>query len=159
VIGHIARYRDFTGLLVVSVAHWGRNNRRKAGRPRWGLGPLLAATALLLQIAIPILHPAGPVGLISDAGDFSASFDEHALCLAGDRGTPRDPGDQVPKPVGHDFTLCCFWHGNTALPLVPVAQLELVAFARSRCISAPTIQASPRRLTGAIGARAPPIQA
>jgi hypothetical protein len=106
------------------------------------------------------LHPPVPLSLINDAGELSATFDEHALCLSGDRGTPPDsPSDQAPKPVHHEFAACCFWHGCTALAPVPGANLVLVAFALPRSILTPPTRAIARRLTGAIGARAPPASA
>jgi hypothetical protein len=120
---------------------------------------LLAAVALLLQIATPILHPAGPFPLGSDAGVFADAFDEHALCLSGDRSTPNNTTDQTPKPVNHNLALCCFWHGNAALAPAPDIKLELVAFARRHSTFTPETRTATRRLTGAVGARAPPIQA
>jgi hypothetical protein len=120
---------------------------------------VLTAIALFLQIAIPILHSPGPLGPANDGGDLSAAFDEHALCLSGDRGTSDSASDQAPKPVHHEFAACCFWHGYTALALAPDANLEFVAFAPSRSIFTPATQAPARRLSGAIGARAPPTQA
>ena len=131
----------------------------RARRPRYGFGWVLAVIALLLQITTPSLHPPGQVRLANDAGDLSAAFDEHALCLSGDRDTPDNPSDQAPKPVHHDSAACCFWHGNTGLALTPGANLELVAFARSRSVFTPHTPTPARRLTGAIGARAPPTQA
>ena len=148
-----APFTRFGGLTISSSQH------RRAGRSRWGLGRSLAAIALLLQIAIPTLQPPGPHSLANDTGDLSAPFDEHALCLSGDRGTSDGPSDQTPKPVHHEFAACCFWHGYTALALAPGANLELVAFTPSRSIFTPVTQALARRLTGAIGARAPPTQA
>jgi hypothetical protein len=130
----------------------------QAGRPRYGFGRLLAVIALLLQTAIPSLHPPGQLGLADDAADVAAPFDRHALCLSGDPGTPENPGDQAPKPVHHEAAACCFWHGNTGLALAPGVNLELVAFARSRRVSTPHTPAPARRLTGAIGARAPPVR-
>jgi hypothetical protein len=132
------------------------SQRRQAVSSRWGLARVLAAIALLLQIAVPSLHPPG---LANAIGDLSAAFDEHALCLSGDRGTSDRPSDQTPKPAHHDFAACCFWHGHMALALAPGANLEPVAFAPSRSILTPAPQALARRLTGAIGARAPPTQA
>jgi hypothetical protein len=117
---------------------------------------VLAAIALLLQIAIPTLHP---LGLANGAGDLSTAFDEHALCLSGDRNSRDKPGDSAPKPVHHEFAACCFWHGSTALAPAPAALLEPVAFARSGIIFTASTKAPARRLTGANGARAPPIQA
>jgi hypothetical protein len=114
--------------------------------------------ALLLQTAIPSLHPPGQLGLANDAADLSASFDEHALCLSGDPGPPENRGDQAPKPVHHESAACCFWHGNTGLALASGVNLELVAFARSCGVFTPHTPVSARRLTGAIGARAPPTQ-
>ena len=148
------------GLLNMSVGLPGKKQCRRAGRSRWGLGPVLAAMALLLQIiSVPTLHWPGLLRLANDSGDLSAALDEHALCLSGDRNTSDNPTDQAPKPVHHNSALCCFWHGYTALAQAPAAALEPVAFARSGVIFAPWKQVSPRRLTGAMGARAPPIQA
>ena len=145
------------GLLNMSVGLRRKTQCRRAGRFRWGLGPVLAAMALLLQvISVPTSHWPGPLGLANDSGDLSGALDEHALCLSGDRNTSDNPTDQAPKPVHHNSALCCFWHGNTALALVLGAPLELVAFARSRGIFTLSSQAPARRLTGAIGARAPP---
>jgi hypothetical protein len=113
--------------------------------------------ALLLQvISVPTLHWPGPLGLANDSSDLSAALDEHALCLSGDRNTSDNPTDQAPKPVHHNSALCCFWHGYTALAQAPAAALEPVAFARSGVIFTLSAQAPARRLTGAIGARAPP---
>jgi hypothetical protein len=131
----------------------------QVGRLRYGFGRVLAVIALLLQTAIPSLHPLGQLGLANDAADLSAAFDEHALCLSGDPGTPENPSDQAPKPAHHQSAACCFWHGTTALALAPAVNLELVAFARSRSVFTPDTPAAARRLTGAIGARAPPARA
>jgi hypothetical protein len=120
---------------------------------------VLAVIALLVQIAIPGSHPPGHLSLANHAADLSAPFDEHALCLSEDPGTPDNPSDQAPKPVHHESAACCFWHGNTALALAPGVNLELLAFARSRSVSTPHTPAPARRLTGAIGARAPPVRA
>jgi hypothetical protein len=136
-----------------------KRQRERAGRPRSGLGQVLAAIVLLLQIAIPAVHPSGPFRFASDAVDLSAAFDEHALCLSGGRGKSETPSDQTPKPLHHEFAACCFWHGNTTLAVTSAASLEPVAFARSRVVFTPSAQVPARRLTGAIGARAPPIQA
>jgi hypothetical protein len=120
---------------------------------------VFAAIALLLQIAVPILQPPGPRGLADNTGDLSAAFDEHALCLSGNRGTSDRPSDQAPGPVHHEFSACCFWHGCTALAPASGANLEQVAFAPSRSNFTLATQVAARRLTGAIGARAPPTQA
>src|SRR5258708_9531685 len=63
-----------------------------------GLGQVLAAVALLLQIAVPSLHR--PILLIfqNDAGALNVAYDEHALCLARGSGDPIPgaPTNQVP---------------------------------------------------------------
>ena len=122
-------------------------------------GPVLAAIALLLQIALPALHPPVPLGSAGGLGKFSGAFDEHALCLAPDPGDARTPADQAPKPVHHEFAACCFWHGNAALAVAPAAPLESVAFASSSIVFTPFRQIVRPRLTGAVGARAPPARA
>ena len=135
----------------------GKNERKPAGRPRSGPGSVLAAIAVLLQIiAVPILHRPGVLRPDIDSSDLSAAFDEHVLCLSEGRGASDAPSDQTPKPVHHNSVLCCFWHGNTALAPAPCIKLELVEFALPRSIFAPETRAPARRLTGAIGARAPP---
>jgi hypothetical protein len=109
---------------------------------------------------VPILHARGALSFAKNSGDISAALDEHALCLSGDRGTTSDsPSDQTPKPVDHEISACCLWHGSAALALVPGANLERIAFAPSHSIFTPAEQALARRLSGAIGARAPPTQA
>ena len=113
----------------------------------------------MLQVAAPTLYLASPVPLADDAGGLAAAFGEHALCLAGDRDTSGNPSYPASKPVHHNLALCCFWHGNAIPALVPDAKLELVSFARSLLGFTPSEQAWLRRLTGSIGARAPPIQA
>ena len=143
----------------MSLARERRRQRRQAGRPRYAFGRVLAAIALLMQITIPILHSSTPLGLANKAGDLSAAFDEHALCLSGDPGTSDNPSDQAPKPVHHEPAACCFWHGSTGLALASGVNLEPVAFARSCGVFTPHTLVSARRLTGAIGARAPPTQA
>jgi len=153
--------------LIISGSRWTllvgsippRGKRQRAGRPPWRLGQVLAAIALLLQTVLPGLHTSVPSGLKSAAGEFSAGLDQHALCLAQRAGDSETPSDQSPKPVHHDFAACCFWPGNAALALAPVAGLEPLAFARSGVVLASWKQVSPRRLTGAIGARAPPVRA
>ena len=155
-----AGHHQFTaGSLKMSVGPRGKKRRRRANRLRGGLGLVLAAIALLLQIAIPNSHPPGQLGLANQAGDLSAGFDEHALCLSGDRSTPDDPTDRAPKPVHHESVACCFWHCDMGFALAPGANLELVAFSRSRSVFAPHTTDAVRRLSGAIGARAPPAQA
>jgi len=133
--------------------------RSLAGPPLRGLGRLLAAIALLLQIATPTLYPVGQVHPANDIGDLSAALGEHALCLSADRdasGRPEYPG---PKPARHEMAACCFWHGGTALAADCGAHFEPVVFARPPGISTPGPEIPARRRTGAVGARAPPIQA
>ena len=144
-------------LLIGSIGP--RGKRQRAGRPPCRVGLVLSAIALLLQTVLPGLHTSVPTGLKSAAGEFSAGLDQHALCLAQRAGDSETPSDQAPKPAHHELAACCFWHGNAALALAPAATLEPVAYARSGVIFAPWNQVSPRRLTGAIGARAPPLRA
>jgi hypothetical protein len=115
-----------------------RYKRRNHGtRPRsagylGGLGQVLAALALLLQIAVPSLHRPILLSFANSAGDLNGAYDEHALCLA--RGnsdlSPEAPADQVPKPTHHDLAACCFWHGGTGFALIPTATIEPVRFAQ-----------------------------
>jgi hypothetical protein len=113
----------------------------------------------LLQIAAPTLYPAGPAGLANDIGGLAAALGEHALCLSGDRDASGNPDHPAPKPSRHDIATCCFWHGGTALAPDFAAHFEPVVFDRHRAIFTAVAQSPARRLTGAVGARAPPIQA
>jgi hypothetical protein len=135
-----------------------RGKRRRTGGPPCRLGQVLAALALLLQTALPGLHTWVSSGF-KTAGEFSAGLDQHALCLAQKTGDNETPSDQAPEPLHHEFAACCFWHGNAAVALAPAATLEPVAFVRSGLGPTPSEQVPARRLTGAIGARAPPIEA
>jgi hypothetical protein len=137
-----------------------RATRRRA-RCAGGLGRVLAAIALLLQVAVPILHLPVLVGSAEPAGDLAAGFDEHALCLAQGRGDPGSgtPADQAPQPGDHDPAACCFWHGSTPLVLVPPTIVEHLAFARSGvAFPSPTEVDRPRPAT-TTRARAPPVRA
>jgi len=123
-------------------------------------GQALAAVALLLQIALPARHSPVLSEGNGSASEFYAAFDEHALCLARDRGGDTEAPAKPPKPVHHEFAACCFWHGNAGLGLAPAATFDPVAFTtRSGAAFTPSGQAAPRRLTGALGARAPPLRA
>src|SRR5882672_9451048 len=75
------------GVEPISSRHSLRAPRRRARCPG-GLGLVLAAIALLLQVAVPILHSPVLVGSAGPAGDLATGFDEHALCLAQGRGDP-----------------------------------------------------------------------
>jgi hypothetical protein len=134
---------------------------RRCARCPGGLGLVLAAIALLLQVAVPILHSPVLVGSTEPAGDLATGFDEHALCLAQGRGDPGSgtPADRAPHPGDHDLAACCFWHGSTTLALVPPTIIERVAFARSGiAFTSSTEVARPRR-AGTTRARAPPVRA
>src|SRR6476659_6136769 len=97
------------GVESVSTRYSLRARCRSARRPG-GFGLVLAAIALLLQVAVPILHSPVLVGFAEQAGDLAAGIDEHALCLAQGRGDPDSgtPADQAPHPGDHEFAACCF---------------------------------------------------
>jgi hypothetical protein len=125
-----------------------------------GFAPALAAIALLLQIALPGSHGLEPQDPANGAGDFSAAFDEHALCRAQSSGDDTErPEDQAPTADHHGFAACCFWHSATALVSAPAATPEPVAYVESTIFGAPAPQFFSRRLTGTLGARAPPARA
>src|ERR1700730_14459901 len=98
-----------------------------------GLRQVLAAVALLLQIAVPSLHRPILLSFANSAGELYGAYDEHALCLAqgSSAPSPQAPADQVPKPTHHDLAACCFWHGGTGFALTPTATIDPVTFARS----------------------------
>jgi hypothetical protein len=128
-----------------------RHTRRRAAG---GFGRLLAAVALLLQIALPGFVAPTPLGFGSGAGDFS-----HALCLATHEGETEKPAKQAPDADHHEHSACCFWYGGTGLGLAPGATLEAMAFAQAAIVFMPLVQVFPRRPTGSAGARAPPVRA
>ncbi|MBV9202265.1 MAG: hypothetical protein JOY83_21550 [Alphaproteobacteria bacterium] len=135
------------------------SQRIRAGPPLWGLGWLLAAIGLLLQVAAPTVYPAGQVQFANDTGGLSAALGEHALCLSRVQDASGDPDHPAPKPAHHEVAACCFWHGGTALVADCGAHFEAVVFARPSGIFGSVTQIPARRLTGAVGPRAPPIQA
>jgi hypothetical protein len=140
--------------------------RRNHGTPHrsaaylGGLGQVLAAVALLLQIAVPSLHR--PILLIfaSSAGDLNGAYDEHALCLARGSGDPNPeaPADQVPKPTHHDFAGCCFWHGGTGFALDPTATTESIRFSRSEVHFDPPRDDVRTLFLVTVRARGPPLR-
>jgi hypothetical protein len=147
------------GVEPVSARHSPRARRR--ARCPGGLGLVLAAIALLLQVAVPILHSPALVGSTEKAGDLSAGFDEHALCLAPGQSDPGSgrPANQAPPPRDHNLAACCFWHGSTTFALVPLAIIERVAFALSCVAFTPPMEVARRRSAGTIRARGPPVRA
>ena len=143
-----------------------RRNRARGGsgaqESRPGrIGVVCAAIALLLQIAMPSLHPPGMLGSANGAGDFSVAFDEHALCLAWNSGDfgPKTPADKAPKPTDHDFAGCCFWHGSVGTVLAPAVLVEPVAFAAPRVAFTAPPADIPTRPSVNVRARAPPAGA
>jgi DUF2946 family protein len=140
-----------------------RSHRAPRGRAHCpgGLGLVLAAIALLLQVVVPILHSPVWIGSAEQAGDLAAGFDEHALCLAQGRSDPGSgtPADQAPHPGDHDLAACCFWHASTTLALVPPAIIERVTFARSGVAFTPSTEVGRPCLAGTTRARAPPVRA
>jgi hypothetical protein len=131
----------------------------RRGRVPDGFGRVLAVVALLLQIALPNLHPQALFGTDAGTGEFVGAFDAHALCLARDRSDREKPPKQAPPPVHHELAGCCFCYGNSGLAITPAATLVRVAFTRLHIAFTPSGEVRPRRLTGAIGARAPPERA
>jgi hypothetical protein len=125
-----------------------------------GLGQVLAAVALLLQIAVPSLHRPILLSFANSAGDIYGAYDEHALCLA--RGSsdpsPEAPADQVPKPTHLDLAACCFWHGGTGFSLTPTATIEPVTFARSEVHFNPPLDDVRTLFPVTVRARAPPVR-
>jgi hypothetical protein len=125
-----------------------------------GLGQVLAATALLLQMAIPSLHRPILLNFENSAGELYGAYDEHALCLA--RGSsdpsPEAPADQVPKPTHHDLAACCFWHGCTGFALTATSTIEPVTFARSEVHFNSALDDVQILFAVTVRARAPPVR-
>src|SRR6266566_8271253 len=61
------------GVKPISSGH-GLHVRRRRARCPGGLGLVLAAIALLLQVAVPILHSPALVGSAEQTGDLAAGF-------------------------------------------------------------------------------------
>jgi hypothetical protein len=118
---------------IVSTKRRNRGAPPRSAGYLGSLGQVLAAVALVLQMAVPSLHC--PIRLIfqNSAGDLAGAYDEHALCLAQGSGdpTPEAPVDQVPKPTHQNLAACCFWHGSTGFALAPTATIEPITFQRS----------------------------
>ena len=122
------------------------------------LGQILAAVALLLQIAVPGLHRPILLNFANSAGDLNGANDEHALCRArGSDPTPEAPTDQVPKPTHHDLAACCFWHGSTGLALAPAATIEPVTFERLVVDFNPLLDDVRTLSPATVRARGPPV--
>ena len=128
-----------------------RHARRQADAR---LGQLLAAIALLLRVALPGFEAPLLIGSGNSAGDFV-----HALCLASHEGDTEKPAKRAPAPDHHSHAACCSWHFSTGLGPVHAATLEPMAFHQSAIAFTPSAQIFPRRPTGSIGARAPPVRA
>lgn len=132
------------------------NTARERASDRFGQA--LLAIALLLQLALPVLHTTPLLGFDGKSGAFSNVLDEHALCLVRDGGNKPVPTDRAPRPENDAFPDCCLWHGTATLGLLaPVASAPAefttseIMFARS----APVVTDRPVR---ALGARAPPVR-
>jgi hypothetical protein len=125
-----------------------------------GLGQVLAALALILQIAVPSLHRPILLNFANSAGDLNGAYDEHALCLARGSGdpSPEAPADQAPKPTHHDLAACCFWHGATGFALTPTATIEPVTFAKSAVHFNPPLGDARTLFPVTVRARAPPVR-
>jgi hypothetical protein len=131
-------------------------------RRRWihsRFGQVFAAIALLLQIALPGSHALERRDLANGASEFSTEFDEHALCRARNAGNTEGPGDQAPVGDHHGFAACCLWHGAAGPAAGPTATLGPIAYVQLAIYVKPTRLLAARFLTGALGARAPPIRA
>jgi hypothetical protein len=118
------------------------------------MGQLLAAIALLLRIALPGFDASLLIGSGSSAGNFA-----HALCLASQDSNTEKPAKQAPSTGHRTHAACCSWHFSTSLGPVHAATLEPMAFAQSATVFASPAQVFPRRPTGSVGARAPPVRA
>jgi hypothetical protein len=128
---------------------------------RGGLGHVLAAVALLLQIALPSLHRPILLILENSVGGLSASYDEHALCLAPNSSetTPQPPVDRFPKSTDHDLVGCCAWHSSTGFALPRAPTIELVTFARSVVSFNPLLDDVQTLFPAVVRARGPPLSA
>jgi hypothetical protein len=125
-----------------------------------GLGKVLAAVALLLQIAVPSLHRPILISFQNSAGALNGAYDEHALCLALDRSlpTPEAPTDPAPKPTPHDLAPCCFWHGSAGFALAPAEAIEPVTFERLVVNFSPLLDDVRTLLPATVRARGPPVR-
>ncbi len=144
----------------LDVAQKERYRGARCGREATTLGVLLAAIALLVQIAGPMLHSPILLGSADSFGGFSALLDPHALCLApNSEGLgPATPADKAPK-THCNFAACCFWHGSVGALPAPAALVGSVTFAPSRVAFTAPPANTPTRRSGTPRARAPPLRA
>jgi hypothetical protein len=122
------------------------------------LGRVLAAIALLLQLALPGLHTPPLLGFDGKSGTFSNILDEHALCLVRDGGDKEAPPDRAPRPENDGFLNCCLWHGTATLGLVAPAASAPAEFPASEIVFARSAAIITDRPVRAFGARAPPTR-
>jgi len=125
-----------------------------------GLGQILAAAALLLQLAVPNLHRPLLLTFQNSADDLNGAYDEHAVCRAqrGADPTPGSPADQVPRPIHHDLAACCFWHGSAGFALAPAEAIESITFERSVVNFSPLLDNVRTLLPATVRARGPPVR-
>jgi hypothetical protein len=64
-------------------------------QPGW-CGAVFATIALLLQTAVPTLHPQGAAATANGARHLFGTFAEPALCLASDSSASGQPAPLVP---------------------------------------------------------------
>lgn len=140
-------------LPALSSGWWIPQLHRISGRAGRRFGQFLAALALLLQITFPSAQTSSLLGSGNGAPDLV-----HALCVGSHGGTAEAPVNQIPNTAHHTHAACCFWHGSTGLVPVPAATAELIEFAHSAVVFTGARQATPPRLTGSVGARAPPAR-
>lgn len=117
-------------------------------------GQLLAAIALLLLVALPGSEAPLLLSSESAAGDFT-----YALCPASHAGNTETPAKQSPGSDHHSHAACCSCHFSTRLGPAHTATLEPMVFTQSAIVFTPPVRVFPRRPTGSVGARAPPVRA
>jgi hypothetical protein len=136
--------------------------RRRTSTPGH-FGLVLSVFVLCLQLVAPGLHSSLQLGSRTGNGDLSGLLGEHALCLGATTGSstgePASPA-QPPKDHHHDFASCCFWHGNTSLPVPNIAGAAVSFDIAGIAFLAPTYTVViPARLSGTYAPRAPPVSA
>ena len=129
--------------------------RRSVRRIRTGL----AVLALCLQLLLPSAHLAMLPGSSTNGhGDFLA-LAEHAICRStdSDDATSETPADKAPSHGKHACGMLCWCPCGVSFVLPVPASVLRVAFHRLDAdFKGPAFVVIPARLSGAVGARAPP---
>jgi hypothetical protein len=129
----------------------------------WRIGMALAALALCLQLLLPSMHLAMVPGSSADRDSGFLALDEHAICRSTDSDdvSRETPADKAPSQGKHACGVLCWcpWGAGFVLP-APTSVLRVAFRKLDAGFAGPAfVIIIPARLSGAAGARAPPVRA